>query len=133
MKNRTRNLVALITVLLAVIAIANPKTELTELEKGILGSWKSPDLGLDFPIWMVDTYAGDHTVQTDFYSKPKDEVIHHKDKVMHAHWRIANNALEVGKLDEAGTFTREGQPRPIKTDSAGKVTSIADWTRVDSN
>lgn len=49
------------------------------------GSWKSPDLGLDFPIWMVDTYNADGTVQTDLHSKPKDKEVHHKDKTTHAH------------------------------------------------
>jgi len=38
--------------------------------------------------------------------------------------------LEVGKVREGGAFERAGQPRPIRTDASGKVTSIADWTRV---
>jgi hypothetical protein len=94
------------------------------------GSWKSPDLGLDFPIWMVDTYNADGTVRTDFYSKPRDKETHHKDKARQARWRIENNALEVGKLNDAGEFKREGQARRIKTNGSGKVVAIEGWTRV---
>ncbi len=81
---------------------------------------------------MVDTYNADGTVQVDFYSKPKDKEIHHRDKTRQAHWRIANNALEVGNLNDAGVFKREGQPRRIKTDGAGKVVAIEGWTPLET-
>jgi hypothetical protein len=121
-----RTLPVLIVLVAATVAFAQPRPASPVLD----GSWKSPDLGLDFPIWMVDTYNADGTVQTDFYSKPKDKEIHHKDKTMKRHWRIANNALEVGQLNAAGEFKREGQPRRIKTDASGKVVGIDGWTRL---
>ena len=79
---------------------------------------------------MVDTYDTDGTVQIEFYSKPRDREIHHKDKTREQRWRIANNALEVGNLNDAGEFKREGQPRRIKTDASGKVVAIEGWTRL---
>src|SRR5260221_6295896 len=94
------------------------------------GAWMSENLGMDFPIWMVDTYSADGNLRTDFYSKPKDKEIHHKDETQHARWRIANNALEVGELNDAGEFKREGQPRRIKCDASGKVVAIEGWTRL---
>ena len=36
----------------------------------IIGSWRSENVGLDFPMWMVDTYRADGTGTTDFYSQP---------------------------------------------------------------
>ncbi len=121
-----RTLTTLIVLITATVAFAQTRPASPVLE----GSWKSPDLGLDFPIWMVDTYNADGTVQTDFYSKPKDKEIHHKDKTRQSRWRIANNALEVGKSNDAGEFKREGQPRRIKTDKSGKVVAIEGWTRL---
>ena len=119
--------------LLAAVAsasFAQTRSAPPALERAVLGSWRSPDPGLDFPAWMVNTYAADGTVQIDFFSKPRGKEIHHEDKARLARWRVRNNALEVGKVDDAGTFTREGQPRAIKTDSSGKVVSIGGWTRV---
>jgi hypothetical protein len=121
-----RTLSTLIVLIVATVAFAQTRPASSVLD----GSWKSPDLGLDFPIWMVDTYNADGSVQTDFYSKPKEKEIHHKDKTRQAHWRIANNALEVGKVNDAGEFKREGQPRRIKTDASGKVVAIEGWTRL---
>jgi hypothetical protein len=121
-----RTLTTLIVLVAATVAFAQTRPASPVLD----GSWKSPDLGLDFPIWMVDTYHADGTVQIDFYSKPRDKEIHHKDKTRQSRWRIANNALEVGKLDDAGEFKREGQPRRIKTDASGKVVAIDGWTRL---
>jgi len=80
---------------------------------------------------MVDTYAADGTVRTEFCSKPRGKEIHHEDKTRHGNWRIQDGAVEVGNLDEGGAFKREGQPRPIRTDPAGKVVSIGAWTRVE--
>src|SRR5688572_394395 len=74
-----------------------PATTATSPEQAVVGSWRSEDLGLDFPIWMVDTYAADGTVRTDFYSKPRDKEIHHADKTSHGNWRIGQGRLEVGK------------------------------------
>src|SRR2546428_4123019 len=88
-----RTLTTLIILIAAPFAFAQTRPASSVLD----GSWKSPDLGLDFPIWMVDTYNADGTVQIDFYSKPKDKEIHQKEKTRHWRWRIANNALEVGK------------------------------------
>jgi len=79
---------------------------------------------------MVDTYNADGTVQTDFYFLPKDKKVHHKDKTLQRRWRIASNALEVGKLNESGVFQREGQARRINMDSSGKVVVIEGWTRL---
>jgi hypothetical protein len=120
-----RTLTTLIVLVAATVAFAQSRPASPVLD----GSWKSPDLGLDFPIWMVDTYKADGTVLTDFYSKPKDKEIHHKDKTQQSRWRIANNALEVGNLN-AGEFKREGQPRRIRTDASGKVVAIEGWTRI---
>lgn len=121
-----RILTTLIFLIATTVAIAQTRPASTVLD----GSWRSPDLGLDFPIWMVDTYNADGSVQIEFYSKPKLEEIHHADKTRQAHWRIANNSLELGKLNESGEFKREGQPRPIKTDRSGKVIAIEEWTRL---
>jgi hypothetical protein len=119
-----------LTTLIALIAVTLAFAE-TRLPSPVLeGSWRSPDLGLDFPICMVDTYKADGSVQIDFYSKPRDKAIHHKDKTRHARWRIANNALEVGKLNDAGEFKRDGEPRQIKTEPSGKVVAITGWTRL---
>lgn len=123
-----RTLTTLIVLIAATVAFAQTRPASTLLD----GSWKSPDLGLDFPIWMVDTYNADGTMQVDFYSKPKDKEIHHKGKTRQAHWRIANNALEVGKLNDGGEFKREGQPRRIQTDATGKVVAIEGWTRLET-
>ena len=111
------------------VASAQSRPALSPVEQQLLGSWKSPNLGLDFPIWMVDTYAADGSVLTNFYSKPRDKEILSKDKIDH-HWRIKNGALEVGKIAEGGSFEIEGQPRRIKLDAAGKVTSVDGWVRV---
>ncbi|HUX00684.1 MAG: hypothetical protein WBD63_00160 [Phycisphaerae bacterium] len=97
--------------------------------QAVLGSWRSEDFGLDFPIWMVDTYMADGTVKTDFFSKPRGQVIHHTDKTMHRHWRIRDDALEVGTLAADRSFHIEGQPRPIETGASGNVISIKSWTR----
>jgi hypothetical protein len=121
-----RTLTTLIVLIAAAVAFAQTRPAPPVLE----GSWKSPDLGLDFPMWMVDTYAADGTVQIDFYAKPSNKEIPDKFKTRQARWRIQNNALEVGKIDDAGAFEREGQPRPIKTDASGKVIAIVGWTRV---
>jgi hypothetical protein len=121
-----RTLTTLIVLIAATLAFAQTRPASPVLD----GSWKSPDLGLDFPIWMVDTYNADGTVQTDFYSKAKGKEIHHNDKAQHARWRIANNALEVGELNDAGEFKRDGQPRRIKTDASGKFVAIDGWTRL---
>lgn len=121
-----RALTTLVVLLTATVAFAETQSVSPVLD----GSWKSPDLGLDFPIWMVDTYNADGTLQTDFYSKPKDKEIHHKEKTRHVRWRIANGALEVGKLSDAGEFNPEGQPRRIRVDASGKVVAIEDWTRL---
>jgi hypothetical protein len=125
-----RYLSILSCLVVAGVAFGQDRAAAETLEKAVLGSWRSEDLGLDFPIWMVDTYAADGTVRTDFYSKPKGKEIHHKDKTTRGNWRIRDGGLEVGKLQEDGTFKREGQPRRIQTDSAGKVVSIGGWTRV---
>jgi hypothetical protein len=94
-----------------------------------VGSWRSENLGLDFPIWMVDTYASDGSVTTDFFAQPKGQVIQDKPSTRRRNWRIQGGSLEVGTIDAAGTFKRDGQPRPIRTDAAGKVTSVGGWTR----
>ncbi|HEX8341522.1 MAG TPA: hypothetical protein VF624_11490 [Tepidisphaeraceae bacterium] len=121
-----RTLTTPIVLLAASVAFAQTRPASPVLD----GSWKSPDLGLDFPIWMVDTYNADGSVQTDYYSKPRDKEIHHKDQAQRRRWRIANNALEVGELRDAGEFEREGQPRRIKTDASGEVVAIEGWTRL---
>jgi hypothetical protein len=79
---------------------------------------------------MVDTYRAGGSVQVDFFSKPKDKEVHHEDKTRHMRWRIADRGLEVGTLDAAGEFKREGQPRRIRTDESGKVVAIEGWTRL---
>jgi hypothetical protein len=82
---------------------------------------------------MVDTYRADGTATTNLYSKPKNEEIHHKNDTVNYHWRIVNNALEVGKETSAGEFQREGMPRPLKIDADGTLKGIADWTRVKNS
>ena len=121
-----RTLSSLTVLIAATVAFAQTRPSSPVLE----GSWKSENLGLDFPIWMVDTYAADGSVQTDFYSKPRNTEIHHKDKKRHARWRIAKNALEIGALNTAGEFEREGEPRRVKTDASGKVVAIDGWARL---
>ena len=111
---------------LAAAAAAGPAVDPT-----ILGCWRSEDIGLDFPQWMVDTYSADGSVQTDFFAqRPGKQVVHGK-QVLHMRWRISNNAVEIGKVEESNSFHREGLPRPIKKDANGKVISIGEWTRVD--
>jgi hypothetical protein len=121
-----RILITLIVLTAAAVASAQSRPASPVLE----GSWKSPDLGLDFPIWMVHTYHADGTVRIDFYAKPRGKEVHHEDQTRHARWRIANKELEIGKLNDAGEFKREGQPRRIKADASGKVVAIEGWTRV---
>ena len=71
-----RKLTALVVLIIGTVAFAQTRPASPVLD----GSWKSENLGLDFPIWMVDTYSADGSVRTDFYSKPKDKEIHHKDE-----------------------------------------------------
>lgn len=113
------------------IAVAQDQPATSAVEKGVVGSWRSEDIGLDFPMWMVDSYAADGSVQTDIFGQKPGKPVYHSDKVVHRRWRIQNGSLEVGNVDSTNTFHRDGQKRPIKTDAAGKIVSIGGWTRVD--
>lgn len=124
--------IVVFVIALASNARAEVPAELDPVERLLVGSWKSPDLGLDFPIWMVDTFAADRTVRTDVYSKPRDEVVHHKLQTKHRRWRVRDGVVEVGAFDEAGVFVREGKARVIRRDDAGKAVGIDDWTPTDA-
>jgi len=97
----------------------------------IVGQWQSENFGLDFPIWMVDTYHADGTVITEFYSKASDEVIRHDDKTRTQHWRLHDGALELGHLTPEGEFEIEFRPRRIHVDEGGKVLGVGTFTRVE--
>jgi hypothetical protein len=101
------------------------------INEQVIGSWRSENVGLDFPIWMVDTYNADGTATTDFYSKPKNAEADIKNKTIQQHWQIVNNALEVGEKTPGGEFQRQGMARPLVIDVHGKLTGIAEWKRVD--
>jgi hypothetical protein len=125
-----RTLATLIVLIAAAVTFAQTGPALTALEQGVLGSWKSPEIDPDFPFWMVETYRADGTVQEAFYSKMPGKAGHRNFETPHVRWRIANDLLEVGKVNDEGEFKREGQPRRIRTSASGKVASIGGWTRV---
>src|SRR5688500_16538997 len=95
----------------------------------VTGSWQSEDMGLDFPIWMVDTYSANGTALTEFFSKPQQEV-KKGPKVMRRMYRITDGFLKIGEMRD-GQFIVEGQPRQIVLDDHGKVRSIGGFKRVD--
>ncbi len=96
----------------------------------IIGKWQSENLGLDFPIWMLDTYHADGTVITEFYSKASEKVIRHDDKTRTQHWRLHDGALELGHLTPGGKFETESRPRRIHMDEGGKVLGVGTFTTV---
>jgi hypothetical protein len=74
-------------------------------------------------------YFSDGTVNSDRPTYLSDgEIFSHSGSKRN--WRIENNAVEIGSFNKAGTFIREGDPRPIVRDSTGRVVSIGGWTRV---
>ena len=85
---------------------AADRTRCVILESQIVGSWRSENVGLDFPMWLVDTYRADGTVTTVLYSKPRTEEVRHEDKAINHFWRLTNGALEVGNKTDAGVFER---------------------------
>lgn len=98
----------------------------------VVGRWKSPNLGLDFPIWMVDTYSADGTMTTDFYSeKTPGQPVHHAQKRQQGIFHIENGAMVVGHSAPDGKFEAEGQPRWITRDKNGRVESIGEFKRVE--
>ena len=102
------------------------------INEQVMGSWRSGNVGLDFPIWMVDTYSVDGTATTDIYSRPKSAKADIKNEMIHQYWQIANNALEVGDKTPTGKFQREGMARPLQIDTNGKLIGIAEWTRLET-
>lgn len=85
---------------------------------------------MDFPIWMVHTLNHDGTVKTDFYSQPRDKVLHHDKQTRQGRWRIRGVKLEFGKLDDAGNFEQEGASWPIAVNKSGELASVSGWTRL---
>jgi hypothetical protein len=99
------------------------------LESQIIGSWRSENVGLDFPMWLVDTYRVDRTVTTVVISKPKTEEVRHDDLAIHHFWRVTKAVLEVGNKTDAGQIEREGRPRPLIVAEDGLLIGIQGWTR----
>jgi uncharacterized protein YqgC (DUF456 family) len=95
----------------------------TSLAPYVVGIWRSPDKS------ELAEYFNDGTVSSDRPTYMSDgEIFSHAGSKRN--WRIENNAVEVGSFNKAGTFIREGDPRPIERDSKGRVVSIGGWTRV---
>jgi hypothetical protein len=125
-----RTLATLIVLIAAPVTFAQTRPVITPLEQAVLGAWRSPEAEPNFPFWMVETYRADGTVQAAFYSKLPGQAGHRNFETLHLRWRITNDSFEVGKVDDAGEFKRQGLPRRISTNASGKVASIGGWTRV---
>ena len=114
------SVIGLVSLALA-LAGCNGSGESVTLETGIIGSWRSENVGLDFPMWMVKTFQTDGTVKTEFYSKRKGKIIHHVDASMSREWRMVDGFLHMGKTQPDGTFKTEGRPRTVSKTSSGTV------------
>jgi hypothetical protein len=85
-------------------------TVAASLDPLIIGIWVSPDS-------VVDTYAVDGTVVTVGST------------TLTRTWRVGGDAVEIGTVNKAGNFVRDGEPRHVGRDAAGNVVSIGESKR----
>ena len=116
--------------ILIILSLLFCLTGCTRTDNNVVGVWQSENVGLDFPIWMVDTLYTDGTVRVEFYSKPNDKVIEHPDQTHFEKWRIEYGQLEFGNIQENGEFVRSGMRCDIEVDKDGALRQIKGWKRI---